>query len=491
MYFAWLGFIGAKRNMGRSLLAITAMAMAAGFLTYVISLSRGYSFLYRADYRAIHGGEIAMYDRQLVGGVADKEYYYTLRGLPHTDLSVMMPELFEGGYLAASDQGEPFTAEVIQRIGALSHVMGVYPRYQMPALTSGQFDMWATPLRGRDVALDNLQSITPHSIISEGRWFTEQDAGEYVAVVSKHQHFPVGQPAPKVGDILTVLVPKLYGTSYIVDYLDLYPIELRIIGIVDVRMRSLTYTTVDEMGTLIENNDVGTYMQSDEIQIPLATWHNIWAMQSEETYVPSQLSLLASDMSYLQDVVLEVQSAFPEYAVFGIPSVLQRAETNLRIENPRQILHHPDQDVARSLLMPDTVAPEAMKQDLRLPMSVLILINAAMVMASNLLIMVSERRQEIGVLKAIGAKRIQIAQMILCEALLISGFGAVLGFAFFRLPAMLNQMTNRIAIGTLLHTLLSDLGIVLGATAVFTLIFGLLPAMQMAALSVQEVLQSE
>ena len=491
MFFAWLGFIGAKRNMGRSILAITAMAMAAGFLTYVISLSRGYPFSYRAEYRAIHGGEIALYDRQLLGGIEETEYFFTLRGLPHTDLSVMMPELYEGGYLSASEKGVPFTEDTLQRIGALSNVQGVYPRYQIPALSSGLYDVWATPLRGRDIQLDSLQSIAPSGIISEGRWFTEQDAGDYVCIVSKYQHFPVGQPAPRVGDTITVLVPQLQGADYRVDYLDLLPIQLRVIGIVDIRMRPLTYTTVDDFGILTENNEVTTYMQCDEIQIPLTTWQSIWSTRSDEEYLPSQLSLMVSDMSYLQDIVLEVQNAFPEYTVFGIPQVLQRAETNLRIEDPRQIYHHPDQDVARSLLMPDNVAPEAMRQDLRIPMSILILINAAMVMASNLLIMVSERRKEIGILKAVGARRWQIAQMILCEALLISGFGALLGFSFFRLPALLNQMTNRVAMIRLLQTLASDLGVVLGATAVFTLIFGLLPAMQMAALSVQEVLQSE
>ena len=132
-----------------------------------------------------------------------------------------------------------------------------------------------------------------------------------------------------------------------------------------------------------------------------------------------------------------------------------------------------------------------MAMDLRLPLSIMIFINAALVIASNLLIMVNERRTEIGILKAVGAKRSQVVQMILSEALLTSLLGAFWGFIIFRLPAVFNQLTNNIAFAELLGSLGMDIAFVFGVTAFAALLFGMLPALTMANLSVREVLQTE
>ena len=485
-----LGMKSAWRNLARSMLAIVSMAMAAGFLTNAISLSRGYPSRFREGYRGLVGGEIVAYAWQLTGTAIEDEtlHFQLLSDVETTDLAVVWPELMQGGYMSAFEP-LPFTKALQQQILEFTSVEAVYPRYQMPAFTSGGSSMWSTPLRGRDLALDELQTMPLSRQVHEGRWFTEADHGHMVAVVSSQQHYPLGQRRTGVGDVMQVVVPRIayQGSTVSFDFTHPVLIELDVVGVMDIRTRYIQLT--ERYNLDFADINMQLFAMVDEIQLPLGTWEKIWHMAGGKEFIPNQISLIVDDLSYLEDTVAALRELYPQNTFYSVPQLLNQVEAGLRLENPEKIALN--EEFALMLTHREPLEQVAVAMDLRLPMAALIFVNAAMVIASNLLIMVSERRTEIGILKAVGSMRYQVIQMVLGEAFLISSVGAVAGFLFFRLPAMLNQLTNGTSLGALLWSLGSDLALVLVSTGCATLVFGMIPALAMANLSVREVLQTE
>jgi ABC-type antimicrobial peptide transport system permease subunit len=82
MYFIHLGFTNAWRNLGRSVLAILSFAFAAGFLTYAISLGRGYAFNTAAIFRSQLGGELILYSRPIEPSIGGGDRNFRFQDLP-------------------------------------------------------------------------------------------------------------------------------------------------------------------------------------------------------------------------------------------------------------------------------------------------------------------------------------------------------------------------------------------------------------------------
>jgi len=348
--------------------------------------------------------------------------------------------------------------------------------------------MWNTPLRGRDLQLDEIQEPSLKEYISEGRWFTTDDNDNMVAVVTAERHYPPGQRPHGVGDIIRLVVPRIGEQEGQITYDFANPLlyELTIIGIIDIPARASVLG--EQRGPNFLNITLQLYTQSDEIQIPLDTWQRIYREAGGDLVMPQQLALQVEDLSYLEDIVTELRQNFNAFSFYSVPQLLERAD-NFLIENAEKAILLPN--LAAGLVQPPPQDQAALALDLRLPMVVLIFINAAMVIASNLLIMVSERKQEIGILKAVGSTRGQVVQMVLSEALLVSSLGSLMGFAAFRLPAVFNQLTNGVALANIGGDVLRDLFMVLAVAGAASLVFGMIPAITMANLSVKAVLQGE
>ena len=189
-----LGFLSAWRNLERSILALISMALAAGFMTNATSLSRGYPQMKYSAYRSLIGGEISVYSIDVNASVAEGDSSWQYQELLHvgdTDIALMMPELMQKGYVSAMER-QAFSADEISKLAAHPLVKAVYPRYQIPAQSSGAMGLWQTPLRGRNLTMDALQTDPLAHYVREGRWLSEEDQGEMVAVVMDSQRYPAG-----------------------------------------------------------------------------------------------------------------------------------------------------------------------------------------------------------------------------------------------------------------------------------------------------------
>ena len=479
MIFFLLGWKNAQRNLARSVISIFSMAVAAGFLTYSMSLAQGYPRLMKHDYRAIIGGEIVVYASQFDGTIPQGESVWIHQRYiqsPLTDLDIFHPQLFRQGALSLYPYSEAFSTGDIDALLDHETVQNVYPRYQMPAVLHTPAGARDTPLRGRDFTMDNQLTCPPASLISEGRWFTAEDEGQAVAIVSDFQHFLPGEPIPQVGDTIVIHVPQMHevGGEVFIDWLNPMEMELRIIGKVEVITRYLNAAqSVPE---------VPVYWQLDEIQIPKGTWESVWAKAGGLEYRPEQLSLLVDDTTYLEDHVAALRNSFPQRTFLSVPQQAAQAQALGLIETPIPGEY--------TLSLERTQQPVE-RVDVRLPMSLLFFANAALVVSANLLMMVGERKKEIGILKAVGSKKQQIIAMVMTEALIISGLGTLGGFVFFRIPVLLNQLTNLWGIVSLLASLLMDSFLVFLAATVASAVFALIPAWKMASMSAVEVLRNE
>ena len=115
------------------------------------------------------------------------------------------------------------------------------------------------------------------------------------------------------------------------------------------------------------------------------------------------------------------------------------------------------------------------------------LVVGGIVIMNIMLMVVSERTREIGLRKALGARRTDIMSQMLTESVVLSVFGGVIGTIF---GATIAQVIARFTpIPAELEVWSIVLGI--GITALVGLFFGLYPAMQAARLDPIEALRRE
>ena len=492
MVFMRLGMTNAWRNIARSSLAVLSMMLAAAFLTNAISLSRGYPSMHSHTFRAVLGGEIAVYDLPFLGVIPEGEsswVYHKPISSPFTDLSTFFPELEQRGYLQrqvpSSSLDSPLLAELQQYSGA----SGVYPRYQIPAEMLSTGFRLPVALRGRDGSLDYLLKTHPQELITQGRWLLPSDEGQYVAVICAHGSQLPEQGRISVGEVIQVAVPKICFASGEpgLDYDDPLIIQLSIVGQIAIPTRDAEMMITDNAGNqqLFSSR---LFWQLDELQIPLSTWQGIWTQVADQAFQPEQVMLIVEDLSYIEDTMAELQQGYPQLTFQHVPQLITKAYNQLLIEDLTGLSATAIETLKQTV---PGLQQGVMPLDLRMPVSVLIFFNAAMIMIANMLIMVSERRQEIGILKAVGARRREIVIMVISEALVVSLVGAFVGFMSVRIPATLNQILNTVSLKHMLLSVVLDLILVSAMAGVSAVCFGMIPALRMAGSSVNEVFRHE
>jgi putative ABC transport system permease protein len=104
-----------------------------------------------------------------------------------------------------------------------------------------------------------------------------------------------------------------------------------------------------------------------------------------------------------------------------------------------------------------------------------------------MLVSVTERTREIGVRKAVGARRRDIAWQFLSEAMALTGVGGVLGVGLVEELVVLVRRATGMKATAPLWALVAGLGVSLA----IGLIFGVWPAMKAAALDPVDALRYE
>jgi putative ABC transport system permease protein len=115
------------------------------------------------------------------------------------------------------------------------------------------------------------------------------------------------------------------------------------------------------------------------------------------------------------------------------------------------------------------------------------LVVGGIVIMNIMLMVVSERTREIGLRKALGARRRDIVWQILTESVTLSTFGGVIGTFFGFVLALIISKASPLPASVQVWSVVAGIGV----TAVVGLFFGMYPAMQAARLDPIEALRRE
>ncbi len=115
------------------------------------------------------------------------------------------------------------------------------------------------------------------------------------------------------------------------------------------------------------------------------------------------------------------------------------------------------------------------------------LVVGGIVIMNIMLMVVSERTREIGLRKALGARRRDIVWQILTESVTLSTFGGMIGTFFGFILAMIISKASPLPASVQVWSVAAGIGV----TAVVGLFFGMYPAMRAAKLDPIEALRRE
>ena len=504
VFFIKLGLKNAWRNMGRSIAAILAMTLACAALTYTISLGRGRIASIQSSMRSLSGGDISIYSELFDVGNYTSDVpvrYNFLNESYFTDINYFHEENFNKGYLTLVDQPQIDLNELMNALADYPGVRAISPRYQLPALRTyyppahraeDPLRYETINLRGRSLELDAMQYTSLADYITVGRWFEPEDDNQLVCILSAFQPNGYLNWDLQPGDTITLSLPRVvldFEGNYACDFTNIQTFDLEIIGLYGAVSRKLTAGAIDP-DLVPENVEYGLesiFWEISDAFIPQATWQQLWKECSDLPFKPQQLSVLVEDLNYVNDTLNNLRRDYPQVSSFSVVDQAERIQRMMQHET--RPMWAPE---STYFVYNDAGTGGFIQEDLRVPIMVALFCVAALLVASHLLILVSERKNEIAVLKAIGSLRIHIMTMVLAEALCITLISGIIGFIVIRVQMLLNQLAaGSGSLLAIMFSIITELIMVLGISIGAALIFGSLPALRTARLPVMGVLRDE
>ena len=471
-----LAFLNVLRRLGRSILALLAMSIAAAVLTSGLSLSKGLPPTAFGNYREYFGGDIMVFTPGFVGAspLQESDAVLVRRSIIDSGFNPLVKyyPMFAEGYYAQEDWDyKPFTTADLKEILSLPGVAEAHVHYTMPASLSGDSR--------------NFRAVHPVElkIIPAGHW---PQAAEYKGVLPYDIEVVLnsfGAPQANIDDVVEIKVPYYQfdnqGLPYVSTTGEQQTYRARVVGHVAVPTRTVFW--LDAMGNTLSEQG---FVHSPDVYLPEKVWRDIWAEQAGVEYPVLSFALTVENMGELKSMANSLQAAFPDLAIFPIPSFISHLNQYVLLDKFYRAPAHVWQGDAYG-------ANPLAQQDFGMITAVLLFMNAGMLLASQMLASVAGRRNEIGILKAIGARQREVVGMILTEATILALLGATAGFAAVRLAGIHQALSNNIPFFEVLKITLREQGLVLGMTMVASLVFGVLPAWRVSRLTVMDVFRNE
>lgn len=466
-----LAIVNVWRRLSRSTLTLLAMGVAAAVLTAGLSLSQGIMRYAFYEYRTYYGGDILVFSPGFVGATPIEETSSArlesrlLHDSGFNPLLRLYPAFQTEGYLAALHwEYKPLPARLLEPDLDMG-VVEVRPNLTMPAFVGEhRVELKRPPT-----------DMRPYITAGTPPVFTLTD--ELKVTVNQYSGLNV-----RLGDAIEIRVPSFKLDKRGVPYAD-YSVPLKmytatVVGKVAWPTREISWATD---GAVFSEQG---YVHSPEVYLTETAWRQIWFEQSSgQPYPALSASLKVKTVSELNSVVANLQRQYPSLTVLSVPTVARHVEAHNLLDKFYQA---PQEFWQRS----GDILPYA-PREFGLVSSVLLYLNAGMLLASQMLANVASRRKELGILKALGARQREVVIMILLEALVLALVGATIGFGVVRLAAFHQAASNQVSWLKVLAATLRELLLVGGLTAAVSLIFGALPAFKVARMTVMDVFRGE
>ncbi|MBS3949760.1 MAG: ABC transporter permease [Peptococcaceae bacterium] len=472
-----LAWSSIRHRLSRTLITVFAMAIAAAVITSGMSLSKGIAKMAYHEYRTYYRGDIVILTPTYVGATAVYDLESTISHNVLNDsgfnpLLKLYPQFGIDGYLGYDLYPySPLAFEQLQRLRDFPGIRSVDPVLIMPA----SLGTMATSLR--------VISSAVGEHLAEGTMPRENSGGESMLEVVVNAY---GGPQLSVGDVVTIRVPVFKIGASGVPYADtsatVQERPAKVVGLVRWPTRELSFFPPGGGDPRYEQG----YVHSSEVYLTELAWQEIWQQQSAGlTYPVLATTLRVDNLSTLNVTAAELRAAFPELAIKTVPEVARHVERYNILDRfyliPSALWMNAEQ----------VVAHDYVPVELGLTSAMLLFANAGMLLASQMLASVAERRKEIGIIKALGARNFEILGMVLIEGLLLAITGSIVGFSLVRILAIHRDISNNLSWLIVMQSSLRELAAVVSLTTVVALVFSVIPAAKMSQLTVMEVFRND
>ncbi|MHB8926201.1 MAG: ABC transporter permease [Bacillota bacterium] len=493
------------KNANRSLLAILGMAIAAAIMTGSISMRTGYVNPAFLDYRRFMQADVVIYPKKLhvdPGAVRQRatEEWETVKYQPTfgSDLLSLEPRLADEGFLAPPG-GDPDIdlAALRQALAGRANIAGVHPLFTIPAMLSVQGEgdavprFYRVPVRGEDVLAAKSWGGGPP--IAGGRALVPADEG---SPYQSPQRFALvdarskGHPQIPVGSQIKLYFPAVrreVAGRPVYDWSDLRAFTFTVVGHYQIPTGSSPLRT--EEGLPVVDGQEGrsvivpTYWDVPDILVPSQALAGVYGELGGTAQTRAdQVGISLSSMYLAKQTAAELQQAFPNYGVYTVPNLVRLAGEGVRAiqTDSGDIRYERGRD--QQMVLP---------ADLSRTFVVLSFAIAGLLVATNMFILIAQRRQEIGILRAIGASSREVFTLILSEVIGLAVIGSLAGFLLIRLGVTFLLFFSKVSLAEAGLSTLAATAEVVGLSVLVAVLFGLLPAWEAARSTTAEVLRHE
>jgi hypothetical protein len=511
----------ALRNLGRSLLSVVAMALAALMMTASLTVAQGYTPQRAEAYRNFLGGDILVYPAWTWPAEADLESLrpgdLTLSAFSASfgsPLRYFHPNYYTDGYLTTSPQGAPrysmfesraeFEA-TIAVIAAKPNVTAVVPYVGLPVIRAtlggravfsedwvvracppallagpnGEFPpVWA------DVSRAGGSGTEHGATLKTGRWLTGVEDG-LVMIVNYRVPGMGGDYAldQKIRLTLPRLLPAGAGRpARFADPREAVEVELTVVGVYDLPSRVLTWK--DKMGV---DQSEQLYWRAPELLVPPKTMeHLLSVLGVGPEDIPPAGALLVSLQNQSQ---AEATAGEIRRSVSGLSVVSVARETTYANQRrlPEPILRCP----LDALPKPPPVGQPVIPAETSGLFGLILFGFAGLLAAGSGTLLVLKRRAEFAILKAIGLRNYEVGLVVVVEAVTLAAVGCLAGFGVGLVGSLPSLLANGVDLGLALAWLGRTFGLVVTTTLGFAVVFSLAPLIRTLRITVMEVVRTD
>ncbi len=549
-----LGIVNAVRNLGRSLLSVVAMALAAMMMTGSLAVAEGYTARRAAEYRSFLGGDVLVYPTWVWPTRSDVESVVPgtarLVTLPRSFASPLRyfhPDFYSSGYLTVATGAPSYSMfgsradldEVREVLLAHPEVTGVEPYRALPVI-GGSLEITG-PDGSSHVSLGgHVLRSSPPNLLSDA----PEDVPGYLRLV------------PAAADIPATVMTSTTAGTILSDVMNWTP------GVFVSRGRALSSADDDRPVAVVNRRavlsraqvrdyDVAMGLQGQTVRLTIprivpgdpergtGPYYDFSRPVTVDISVVGAYDVASRlfswnpfpDVTYYEQLYLEAPEILLTPAAFdrilqaaGLPagelppvgalavSLRDQSKAVAVTEELRGLVPSlsvvtvaQEADFANARNLPETIyecppdfrprplplSQPAVPPEARQFFGLLLFGFAGLVAAGNSTLMILSRRTEFAILKAIGMRGFEIGLVVMVEVVTLAVIGLVLGFSVAEVGSLPIILTNRIGPAAVLKAIGRDFAIVASATLACAVVFALVPMSRTLRITVAEAMRGD
>ncbi len=464
--FVSLGLRNVWRNKGRTVLGIVSMAVAAIVFASSSVLSQGYPAGASRPARELLAGDLVFLPGKTVLSpgdlsTADLQWGFGKKSLDQPSGTIgfdVTPYYYGHIEETETKPGQEDLCpqrlnHVVEELRSNSDVAGVTVKRSIPflaAFTRNESDQLIYGfLEARDVSQDLDQGVDLR--VSSGRYLTPDDGDSAVGVACLG--WPGGSlpGAPRI----SLQVPRRWENptgDRCTDYEDPVSVSIAMVGAVRFQESSPEGTITYANPTIFVTEEAFDRIASQAGYAPEET---VWG-----------ISVRLHSIASLENMCAMYQRQYNDFTVVS----------GVRLASAR---------------INRTSMPVGTPMDMRKVTETLAFLTAALLSATNLAVLMLQRKTEIGILRSLGATGWNVTCMVLTEVIFIALIGALLGSLLVQPSVAWTLASNKIEGALIANQVLSGLGKTLCFAVLASSVFGILPVAKALRVTPSQVLRGE